>query len=91
MAEQASEAGRALQALRQRGPKVCRICGKSTAGTKRRWYCSDACKSKAWRQRKARRLDPPDFLDSVIAESTAADPEFPAKLEAARERRGQAQ
>ena len=32
--------------------KICQVCGKKFKGSKKRKYCSNACRLKAYRQRK---------------------------------------
>lgn len=40
---------------KQPKPRVCAHCGTSFMGLRRGRYCSDSCKMKAYRARKARR------------------------------------
>ena len=47
-----SEAGRALAALRRRVTVPCTVCGAPITGATHRRYCSDACRSRAYRARK---------------------------------------
>lgn len=44
-------AARALAAARRRVERRCAVCGASIVGTGKRRYCSEACKSAAYRQR----------------------------------------
>lgn len=45
------EAGRRFAALREIVAIRCLVCGRETSGTKRRRYCSDACRVRASRER----------------------------------------
>ena len=48
----ASEIARALAARRRRTERQCVVCGRTIKGVAMRRYCSDACRSKAYRRRK---------------------------------------
>jgi hypothetical protein len=48
-----SEIGRLLASLRPRVRVRCAYCGKTVTGSRRRRYCSPACRQAAYRERKA--------------------------------------
>jgi hypothetical protein len=48
-----SSIGRQLASLRQRVTHVCPVCGQKFEGTKRRVYCSVACKLKSFRRKQS--------------------------------------
>jgi hypothetical protein len=48
-----SEIGRLLASLRARVRVPCAYCGKLVTGSRRRRYCSPACRQAAYRRRKA--------------------------------------
>ncbi len=49
---QATETARALAAMRPRVSGICLVCGRIMRGYATRRYCSVACKSRAYRERK---------------------------------------
>ena len=47
-----SQLGRLLASLRRKVKVRCPVCGAEAAGTKKRVYCSVACRQAAYRERK---------------------------------------
>src|SRR5437660_1125700 len=63
----AERAGRRVAVMRElipptppQEPRKCEVCGQalSARATSRRLYCSDACRVRAWRRRKAHKPGP---------------------------------
>lgn len=50
--EDIKRAGSLLAAQRKRVAKLCAVCEKPIEGTGKRLYCSNACKVKAYQQRR---------------------------------------
>ena len=51
--EAAREFGRRNAARRRIVERTCEVCGQPTSGTLKRRYCSNACRNRASRQRRA--------------------------------------